>query len=87
MLYRALKEVQIRAEAAMDSEKVGRLPAGEEIEAIGRTTIAGTIRVQFDRGWVSVTSKQGKALLDLISGQEGADESSVSEDSDVEEGL
>ena len=63
------------------------MPAGEEIEAIDQATVDGTSRVRFDRGWVSVTSKNGKALLELISDEEEADESSESEDSDLQEGL
>ena len=87
--YRALQEGQIRAEAAMTSEKVGRLSAGQDIEVVDRVTVDGTTRVRFDRGWVSVTSKQGKALLELISGPEQAEESgesSADSDDDTESG-
>ena len=48
----------------MESDKVGRLEEGEIIDVIEtQETASGTTRVHFDRGWASVTAKNGKQLL------------------------
>eukprot|EP01050_Picozoa_sp_SAG11_P009857 SAG11_NODE_958_length_6390_cov_1.884438_5_plen_52_part_00 len=50
----------------MDSPEAGKLVAGEELSITAQENIGGILRVQFARGWASVTSKQGTPLLELI---------------------
>ena len=56
----------IRASAALDSAKVGNLNKWEVIEVTAKQMVSGTTRVKFDRGWVSVVSKSGNTLLELV---------------------
>ena len=64
--YKALAPGVIRAAADKSSDKVGKLEIGEVIAALRTEDVGGTIRVEFDRGWVSVTAGSGKALLELL---------------------
>jgi hypothetical protein len=56
----------IRKGADKTSEKIGELEVGEEITAISATTVENTVRVQFERGWVSLISKTGTVLLEEV---------------------
>ena len=64
--YKALGPGIVRKAADKASEKVGKLEEGEVIEALSTAEVDGTTRVEFDRGWVSVTAGSGKALLELL---------------------
>ena len=66
--YKALKAGKVREGSAMDSPilEAGSIEVGEELEVTAREEVGGIMRVQFERGWASVTSKKGSALLDLI---------------------
>ena len=56
----------IREGADKKSRKTGELAIGEEILVLATEMVEGTLRVQFDRGWASVTAGSGKALLELV---------------------
>ena len=56
----------VRKGAAKDSKKVGGLEKGEVIVALSTEETDGTVRVEFERGWVSVTAASGKVLLELM---------------------
>ena len=64
--YRAIAKGVIREEADKTSKKVGELEPGTEIIALSVETLDNTVRVQFDRGWVSLTAAGGKELLEEI---------------------
>ena len=64
--YKALAPGYIRVGAGMTTEKVGQLVVGEEIVAIKSEIVDETVRLQFDRGWVSLNSKSGKSVLELV---------------------
>ena len=64
--YRVLKPGKIRAGSAMDSPEAGKLVVGEELSIMAQEEVDGVVRVQFARGWASVTSKSGTQLLELI---------------------
>jgi pyruvate/2-oxoglutarate dehydrogenase complex dihydrolipoamide acyltransferase (E2) component len=64
--YRVLMPGLIREDVDMASPKVGKLEQGEEIVVTARKAVGDTVRVQFDRGWASVTSKSGRPLLQLV---------------------
>ena len=51
----------------MDSAKVGQLVKGEELVALATETVGDTLRVQIDRGWVSVFAKSGKPVGNIRS--------------------
>ena len=65
--YKALGAGKIRSGVSKTSEEVGRLTKGEVIEVSEIVAQAdGIVRVRLDRGWTSVTTKQGKKLLELL---------------------
>ena len=80
-LYKAVASGVIREGAAMDSDKAGRVEEGETIIVTERQEVDGTMRVKFDRGWTSVTSKSGKVLLEEVEEVDGDD--SEPEDPDM----
>lgn len=63
--YVAVSVGVIRAEAAMDSRRVGYLVVGEEIVCLATEMSGDVLRVQFDRGWASVFW-MGKTLLEPL---------------------
>ena len=63
-VYRALAQGVIRSGPSMDSEKAGKLAEGETITVSERQDVPGTMRVRFEKGWASVTSKKGTPLLE-----------------------
>ena len=63
--YTALAAGHIRAGAGMDTEKLGQLVVGEEIVALKSEIVDETVRLQFERGWVSLSAKSGKPVLEL----------------------
>ena len=65
-VYRALAQGVIRSGPSMDSEKAGKLAEGETITVSERQDVPGTMRVRFEKGWASVTSKKGTPLLELV---------------------
>ena len=65
--YRAVSKGVIREGPGKQSPKCGELSVGEEITVLDTRTVEGTVRVQFERGWVSVTAASGKVLLEPIS--------------------
>lgn len=71
--YKALGAGVIRSGVSKTSEEVGRLTKGEVIEVSEIVAQAdGIVRVRFDRGWTSVSTKQGKKLLELLGEEEQA---------------
>lgn len=65
--YKTLNSCVVRSGVSKDSEEVGRLDKGQIIEVVEIAAQAdGVVRVRFDRGWTSVTTKQGKKLLELL---------------------
>ena len=64
--YKAVSKGVIREGADKKSPKAGELAIGEEILVLATEMVEGTLRVQFDRGWASVTAGSGKALLELV---------------------
>ena len=71
--YKVLGAGVIRRGVSKTSEEVGRLTKGEVIEVSEIVAQAdGIVRVRFDRGWTSVTTKQGKKLLELLGEEEQA---------------
>jgi hypothetical protein len=64
IMIRALKASQIRAGLEMDSEKAGKLEPGEVFEVLEESvTSDGVKRIRMAKGWVSMTSSRGTALL------------------------
>jgi hypothetical protein len=62
--YRCLRRCQIRAEAAMDSEKVGILDMGETVVVFEEKKLeSGAHRVRFDQGWCSLETADGTTVL------------------------
>eukprot|EP01043_Picozoa_sp_COSAG02_P063496 COSAG02_NODE_9020_length_2358_cov_2.369190_3_plen_112_part_00 len=65
--YKAVANCKIREGSDMVSKLIGTLEAGEIIEVTDTEELAnGTTRVRFDRGWTSVSVKNGSALLELM---------------------
>ena len=68
-VFVALHKTIVRAGSEMDSTLVGKLRAGEEIECLAKSVnTKGVVRVQFERGWVSMFSSSGEQLLEKING-------------------
>jgi hypothetical protein len=68
--YRALCPAQIRESWKLSSGKLGRVEAGEVVVATAQATEADVTRVQIEAGgWVSVRSRTGKLLLELLPDQ------------------
>ena len=87
--YKAVGVGVIRTGAAMNSDKAGKLIVGELIEVIATETVGDSQRVRFDRGWVSMFAKSGKAVLELVTGDvddssSGDSDSDSDSDSDAE---
>lgn len=62
--YKALVKAAVRKAATLDSEKTGDLQPGEVVEVLESTMLGtGQIRLRFDRGWTSLSSKAGKKLM------------------------
>ena len=62
--YQCLRRCQIRADAAMDSEKVGVLDMGATVAVFEETKLEnGTHRVRFDKGWCSLATADGTTVL------------------------
>ena len=80
--YKAVAEGVIRKAVDKSSTKVGKLEIGEIIEVLSTEDAGGTVRVEFDRGWTSVTAGNGKALLELVT---DGDDTAESESSKPEE--
>jgi hypothetical protein len=77
--YRSIAEGVIREDADMDSKTVGRLEKGEVIIVTNKVTLdGGGVRLQFDKGWASMTAKSGKILLKPL--KDSLTPSSVSSD-------
>ena len=64
--YSVLRTCQVRAGFELSSERRGVLQAGQQVEALEQREIeGGGVRVRIDRGWVSVKTKGGVAVLEL----------------------
>ena len=50
----------------MNSEPAGKMEVGQIIVVSERKELDGTVRVRFNGGWASVTSKSGKVLLEEV---------------------
>ena len=62
--YQCLRRCQIRADAAMDSEKVGVLDMGATVAVFEEKKLeSGVHRVRFDQGWCSLTTADGTTVL------------------------
>ena len=78
----------VRAQFAQTSAERGILEPGEVIHVLeGRETEAGILRVKCEKGWVSIASKDGTALLAALGedGQEEVDDSASEFDDDDDE--
>ena len=65
--YRALSAGVVRKAVSKKSAKVGKLSAGEIIVSLGAEQLGDTLRVRFERGWVSATAGgSGKPLLERL---------------------
>ena len=64
--YRALAPGYVRAGAGMNTDRVGQLTVGEEIIVIESEIVDEAVRVQFERGWVSLHAKSGKTVLERV---------------------
>jgi CRP-like cAMP-binding protein len=85
--YKAVAGGVIRMGVGLDSEKAGKLTVGEEFVALATQQVGETMRVQCDRGWVSVLAKSGKPILQLLTDDAGdtstSDSDSESDPEDV----
>jgi hypothetical protein len=62
--YQCLRRCQIRADAAMDSEKVGVLDMGATVVVFEEKKLeSGVHRVRFDQGWCSLATADGTTVL------------------------
>ena len=76
--YQCLRRCQIRAEAAMDSEKVGVLDMGATVAVFEETKLEnGTHRVRFDKGWCSLATADGTTVLAKRSEPRSVDEAEL----------
>jgi hypothetical protein len=67
--YTCRMKSQIRAGFAMDSDKAGVLGKGEVIDAFEeQANDAGTTRVRFSKGWVSMKTGKGDLVLEPVGG-------------------
>ena len=58
----------MREEASMKSKRLGKLCIGDMLMVTERQRLPdGTMRVKTSQGWVSVISKKGDTMLELIS--------------------
>ena len=77
-VYSVLRTCQVRAGFDLSSERRGVLQAGQQVDALEqRENEKGVVRVRIERGWCSVKTKGGVAVLELVEAQ-GADEPSGS---------
>lgn len=90
--YQCLRRCQIRAEAAMDSEKVGVLDMGATVLVFEEKKLeSGAHRVRFDKGWCSLETADGTTVLakrssaTIAVASAGADASANGEDNDEKE--
>ena len=72
--YKALAPGHIRSGPGLDTDKVGQLDVGEEIVVLSRDTVDEAVRVQFERGWVSLHAKSGKAILEHVADDDDAED-------------
>ena len=71
--YRAVAKGALRTGAAMDSERIGEIVAGEEVLVTQRASFGDTWRVFIEgRGWSSLHSKKGTLLLEPSTAVVGA---------------
>jgi hypothetical protein len=63
--YQTLASCVIRKTAELESERTGELGPGQVIVAIETKDIGSTTRVKFDRGWTSMTARNGTQLLQI----------------------
>ena len=68
--YKAVAAGVIRKAVDKSSDKVGKLEVGEVIEVLSTEDAGGIMRVEFDRGWTSVTAGNGKVLLELVTDED-----------------
>lgn len=65
--YRSLTTGIIRESSDPGSAKVGKLDVGEVVVALAEQELEnGIVRVMFEKGWVSVTAKTGKAMMEKL---------------------
>eukprot|EP01043_Picozoa_sp_COSAG02_P064341 COSAG02_NODE_9376_length_2237_cov_2.527825_1_plen_617_part_01 len=70
--YSVLRTCQVRAGFELSSERRGVLQAGQQVEGLEqRENEKGVVRVRIDRGWVSVKTKAGVAVLELVEAPSG----------------
>ena len=75
--YRVLKRATVREEFELSSHAIFAIDAGGLVNVLEtRTTESGQVRLRFERGWTSLTSrKDGTQLLQFVGGeQEGQEE-------------
>lgn len=87
--YAALTKATVRAGAALNSKRAGRVRAGDVIQVLesredvplrrpGATTLVrrtGTVtRLRFAGGWVSLTARDGTALFKMVGAAESREE-------------
>ena len=71
--YSVLRTCQVRAGFELSSERRGVLQAGQQVEGLEqRENEKGVVRVRIDRGWVSVKTKAGVAVLELVEAPSGS---------------
>ena len=75
--YKALAAGLVRAGSVMDSDKTdfngdGKLKEGEVIVVTSTEDVGGTMRLEFEGGWTSLTTKSGKVLMEKMEEEESA---------------
>eukprot|EP01051_Picozoa_sp_SAG22_P004176 SAG22_NODE_217_length_14910_cov_65.532978_6_plen_2053_part_00 len=72
--YKAVASSTIRETVDLESEKIGAVKPGEVIEVTASETLeTGQVRVQFDKGWTSLTSREGKKLFVKVGEEDEAE--------------
>lgn len=61
--WEVVKKALLRADRALDSHAIGELERGEIIENLETGHDGDIVRIRCDRGWISVISRSGNALL------------------------
>ena len=74
--YTCVRRSQIRASVGTESDKVGTLEVGQEVLAMEGRRLAATqaVRIRFERGWTSLVSGNGEAILQEAAGGSAAQE-------------
>ena len=64
--YTCVRRSLVRASVGTESDKVGTLEVGQEVLALEGRRLAATqaVRIRFERGWTSLVSGTGEAILE-----------------------